>query len=78
MAVQKPIIQQIVYGPDVKEKLSVAVATEPRQLKYLLNYPTVYIIKDKNDRKYRVYVGETNDIQRRTDQHIQDALTSSD
>ncbi|MFT8982795.1 DUF2075 domain-containing protein [Oenococcus sp.] len=78
MAVQKPIIQQIVYGPDVKDKLSVATATEPKQLKYLLNYPTVYIIKDKNDRKYRVYVGETNDIQRRTDQHIQDALTSSE
>lgn len=37
----------------------------------LIDFPTVYIINGINkNNKYDVYVGETNDIQRRTIQHI--------
>ncbi|WP_236723718.1 GIY-YIG nuclease family protein [Lactiplantibacillus plantarum] len=45
----------------------------------IFEYPTVYLIYDKlgsgrssNDPKFKVYVGETNDISRRTRQHLKD------
>lgn len=39
--------------------------------KYLLRYPTVYIINDKNKKNnFDVYVGETNNIKNRTKQHL--------
>lgn len=39
--------------------------------KYLLRYPTVYIINDeKRDNDFEVYVGETADINNRTKQHL--------
>ncbi len=41
--------------------------------KYLLRYPTVYIINDKNQEdNYNVYVGETANIQNRTKQHLKE------
>ena len=38
----------------------------------LIEYPTVYIINNTSvkNKDYTVYVGETNDIQRRTLQHL--------
>lgn len=39
--------------------------------KYLLRYPTVYIINDKKcENNFEVYVGETADIRNRTRQHL--------
>ncbi|MCG2388026.1 DUF2075 domain-containing protein [Staphylococcus epidermidis] len=39
--------------------------------KFLLRYPTVYIINDKkSDNNFEVYVGETADIRNRTRQHL--------
>ncbi|WP_154837025.1 DUF2075 domain-containing protein [Staphylococcus sp. Marseille-Q1834] len=39
--------------------------------KFLLRYPTVYIINDeKNKNEFEVYVGETADIRNRTRQHL--------
>lgn len=39
--------------------------------KYLLRYPTVYIINDKKrGNNFEVYVGETGDIKNRTKQHL--------
>lgn len=39
--------------------------------KYLLRYPTVYIINDKKrENNFEVYVGETADINNRTKQHL--------
>ncbi|MFP5164442.1 DUF2075 domain-containing protein [Staphylococcus equorum] len=39
--------------------------------KYLLRYPTVYIINDKNKKNnFDVYVGETTNIKNRTKQHL--------
>lgn len=77
MGVSKPIIREVSYGNQVESELTATVGKH-EQLEYLLHYPTVYIIRDKSKLKYRVYVGETNDIARRTEEHIQDALTSAD
>lgn len=43
--------------------------------RYIYNYPTVYVVYSREKNRYTphydytVYVGETNDIRRRTDQH---------
>ena len=37
---------------------------------YLLKFPTVYIVHKKEYEKYTVYVGETNNIEERTKQHL--------
>ncbi|MFF2797097.1 DUF2075 domain-containing protein [Lysinibacillus xylanilyticus] len=39
--------------------------------KYTKDYPVVYVANGKRSNKYRVYVGEANDVQRRLTQHIQ-------
>jgi uncharacterized protein len=50
--------------------------SSPRLNKYVLDYPTVYVVyADKNSEskqspEYTVYVGETNDIVHRTAQHL--------
>ncbi|MDN8624456.1 DUF2075 domain-containing protein [Corynebacterium kroppenstedtii] len=44
--------------------------------KYLLDYPTVYIIHDKQYAGYHVYVGETNNIIGRTEQHLKEIPTN--
>lgn len=54
----------------INEKNNQAVET------YILNFPTVYIVSQNTTKagttaaKYEVYVGETNDINQRTDQHL--------
>lgn len=37
---------------------------------YLLKFPTVYIVHKKEYERYTVYVGETNNIEERTKQHL--------
>lgn len=71
-----PVIFPIKYDTEAGDNLDrdiKAYFTEPRQQHLLTDYPTVYIInqsKDDKDPHYTVYVGETNDIQRRTWQHL--------
>ena len=36
----------------------------------ILEYPVVYIVYDKSKKGYHVYVGETNDIEQRTREHL--------
>lgn len=38
--------------------------------KYLFDYPAVYVIEHEKAGKFSVYIGETNDIQSRTKQHL--------
>lgn len=71
-----PIIFETKYNRNNATKLdkniSSNIADEQKQ-NLLINYPTVYIINEPNGSKrvkYTVYVGETNDIQRRTLQHL--------
>lgn len=55
------------------EDLDNDVATQISEDKkgYIVDYPTVYIIEDeKRKNRYRVYVGETNDIRQRTLEHL--------
>lgn len=66
-----PIIKEIVYSLDGLYQ-SINTWQGLNEAKYLLRYPTVYIINDtqkKND--FKVYVGETADINIRTKQHLQ-------
>lgn len=71
-----PIIFETKYNRNnatkLDENISSNIADEEKQ-NLLINYPTVYIINEPNGSKrvnYTVYVGETNDIQRRTLQHL--------
>jgi DUF2075 family protein/predicted GIY-YIG superfamily endonuclease len=71
-----PIIFETKYNRNnatkLDESISSNIADEEKQ-NLLINYPTVYIINEPNGSKrvnYTVYVGETNDIQRRTLQHL--------
>lgn len=55
------------------EDLDNDVATQISEDKkgYIVDYPTVYIIEDeKRKNRYRVYVGETNNIRQRTLEHL--------
>jgi len=38
--------------------------------KYIKNYPVIYVINEESNKKYSVYVGETNNIKSRTSQHL--------
>ncbi|GEO65363.1 DUF2075 domain-containing protein [Companilactobacillus nantensis] len=75
MALKKistPIIREITYDnaaiTDFEKNFE-----QDKNSKYLLRYPTIYIVNDKiKPDKYSVYVGETNNIKRRTTEHLQD------
>ena len=72
-----PIIYQTSYNPDnavqLKEQIKTTYINDPHKSAVLTEYPTVYVINDVSDNQknnFTVYVGETNDIQRRTLQHL--------
>lgn len=66
---RKPIIKQIKYSmEDLNHFVDVWESSEDS--KYLLKYPTVYIINDDKQKGFKVYVGETADIKERTSQHL--------
>lgn len=45
-------------------------SVDQKEAELMLQFPTVYIVNNKANGKYRVYVGETSDIQSRTSQHL--------
>ncbi|KRK34545.1 DUF2075 domain-containing protein [Loigolactobacillus bifermentans] len=61
--VAAPIVKQIDYHSAVADQLQQGPESEQQ---FLLTYPTVYVIEDEA----AVYVGETNNIQNRTAQHL--------
>lgn len=70
-----PIIYETPYNKKNATNLDEHIknSVQEDQQDYLINYPTVYIINENSQHrqaKYTVYVGETNDIQRRTLQHL--------
>ena len=69
-----PIIYELDYNKDALDKFQNdnLLPLNENESKLLKNYPTVYIINEKNQTKYSVYVGETTDITRRTIQHLID------
>lgn len=70
-----PIIYPVKYDIDTAAELNNQIrdnfANDQDKQSLLIDYPTVYIIGDPEKvNQYTVYVGETNDIQRRTLQHL--------
>lgn len=69
---KKPLIKEVNYNQSTIHKLD-QMPTNNRQRELLLEFPTVYIINNRESSKtprYTVYVGETNDIVQRTQQHL--------
>ena len=61
-----------------------ASVVEKSALRYIFNYPTVYVVHSEKQSQYRnvpeytVYVGETNNIKNRTFQHLRSDPNSRD
>lgn len=79
LKISEPIIEEVPFTSDGLIKLSTNFTkTQQRnnQDKYILTYPTVYLVHRDDDTKkvnknhYTVYVGETNNIRQRTSQHL--------
>ncbi|WP_125980844.1 DUF2075 domain-containing protein [Loigolactobacillus iwatensis] len=71
MAIKGPIIKEVTYSENFTNELDDAIGDKKIDKKLLIDYPTVYIIRDKDrQEQYTVYVGETTNINRRTNQHL--------
>jgi len=70
--IPSPIIQEINYSEDGLKKFSdSAVNFSKKNRKYLIDYPTVYVINNETKKDtYNVYVGETSNIKIRARQHL--------
>ena len=71
-SIQSPVVIEIDYSSRTFDQLKETIA--PKHSKLIFDYPTVYIVNDENKNKYSVYVGETTDIIRRTNQHLSDDI----
>lgn len=72
-AIPRPHIKTVSYDTTSIRSLAGLLndpAVDRREAELILQYPTVYIVNNKANGKYRVYVGETSDIQSRTSQHL--------
>lgn len=59
-----PVIKDYIYNTDTKNQ----ILKYDRENKLITRYPTVYIVIDKiRKNKFKAYVGETNNIIRRTE-----------
>lgn len=75
-----PIIYETPYHDFDKERMNGLSELRERvnkeekgNTKYIVDYPTVYVIKgNRHGDKYKVYVGETNNIYQRTQEHLND------
>jgi len=71
MGMTNPVIQLI---PDNKKGLKILeerLDTNNKESELIKKYPTVYIHNWENNKKYEVYVGESNDFFQRTMQHFE-------
>lgn len=66
-----PMIKEYPYNSQGLKELEEGESRE--ESKIISRYPTVYVVNDKKKKKiYSVYVGETNNITKRTAQHLHD------
>lgn len=66
-----PMIKEYSYNNQGLKELEEGESRE--ESKIISRYPTVYVVNDKKKKKiYSVYVGETNNIAKRTAQHLHD------
>ena len=74
--IKSPIIREIEYSNnalvDLKNQFN--FSGHKNEIKFLFDYPVVYIVNDEKDNQFSVYVGETTDIIRRTSQHLMDDI----
>lgn len=73
MSLKSPIIEEIRYNEQALKAFKTNLEDNSKKQELLLDYPTDYIIYSEQNQKtktYEVYVGETNDISRRTFQHL--------
>lgn len=79
MSEKHPIIEEIKYDADSLKNFDKEFSKNNKKSEILLDYPTDYIVySPTKDNKYSVYVGETNDIVRRTLQHLNEDPKSRD
>ena len=71
MSVSNPIIQLIPDNAGGLKILNDFLNNDNKDATLLKNYPTVYIHNWENSEKFEVYVGESNDILQRTQQHFE-------
>ncbi|MEK1476343.1 DUF2075 domain-containing protein [Limosilactobacillus fermentum] len=68
---QAPMIKEYPYNNQGLKELEEGESRE--ESKIISRYPTVYVVNDKKKKKiFSVYVGETNNIAKRTAQHLHD------
>ena len=74
-----PFIERVPYNGDFETALATAHGERDESdrddwVRHQLRFPTVYVIRSRRKVKYgsryTVYVGETNDIKKRTRQHL--------
>lgn len=70
--ISNPVIYETDYSYEAVKSLEGGILQEEGvNAKYLLDYPTVYIVHDeKKSREFSVYIGETSDIRQRTKEHL--------
>jgi len=76
----EPFIQRVPYNQDFEEALvayydGLPISEREQWSTYQLDWPTVYVVRSRQQGKYgdtafEIYVGETNDIRKRTRQHL--------
>lgn len=71
-----PIVEEVKYDHNVVSSLNHSLEDSDEKRELIMDYPTDYVIyyskKGKTANTYEVYVGETNNIGRRTLQHLDD------
>ena len=74
--IKSPIVREIEYSSNslVNLKSQLKSSEHKNDIKFLFDYPVVYIVNDEKNDQFSVYVGETADIIRRTSQHLTDDI----
>lgn len=72
--ISKPIIYEMEDNRSGIDALSVELKDNEIQKELLMDYPIVYIHNWKKTNEYEVYIGEANDIVKRTRQHYESAI----
>ena len=65
--IANPVIYELKYENKMEPHYEGVQETHE---KLIFNYPTVYIVHHPEKEKFCVYIGETTDIRRRTEQHL--------
>ena len=74
--IKSPIVREIEYSSSslVNLKSQLKSSENKNDIKFLFDYPVVYIVNDEKNNQFSVYVGETANIIRRTSQHLTDDI----